>query len=431
MTSTYLPVKDTGPEQISRIWVATLVALLASLVTCTAGARPPATERPDRDMERTDMGWMQQLREMASHGIYMVERASDDSRNRLSKRAGSSKPQQIAAYSGYANDSHVWVHGRVLASRPIATATGAETWWQNLHATFQRWESDEVAAAEVKLRYGDKVFPVVTDDEGYYAVRLDRNPAVPASEDVTATYADGEVLLIATHRVFSPHRDAQYLIVSDMDDTVLHTGITDLLTAARLTFLGNAKSRKPLPGVAGLYRALMAGGEGTATNPIFYVSNSGWNLYDLLDHFIEINDLPGGPLLLRDLGFNDRHASSREHKAETVRHLLERFTSLPVVLIGDSGQHDAEIYADIATSFPGRVLAIYVRDIDPRIDSPYDLDVDSVFDEFSGTQVPMVRGEDSRAFAEHMQTLGILPLESSERVAGSAIRDDQRGRVGR
>jgi phosphatidate phosphatase APP1 len=428
MTGPTLPVYDKGLSNSVRLVVLLVIALLASLVTLTAAERPPVAKDPRTD--GVHMNWKQQLKDIASHGLFLAERASDNSRHRLYRRFDVSRAQQIAAYSGYANEHQLWVRGRLLANPPLSAATGEESWWQNLRATLQRFESDESPAAEIELRHGNEQRTVVTDDEGYYAARFERNATRSSPLEVEATYVTAGVDLSATHRVFAPVRRAQYLIISDMDDTVLHTGITNLWTAARLTFLGNAKTRKPLPGAAGLYRALSAGSNGVVRNPVFYVSNSGWNLYDLLRHFIEINDLPAGPLLLRDLGLNDRQRSSRTHKSDTIRRILKRYPSFPAVLIGDSGQHDAALYADIAASFPGRILGIYIRDVDPGVDSPYDRKVDAVFDGFSGTEVPMVRAEDSRAFAEHMQSIGLLPDASSAPVAGSAIRDEQRGRTG-
>jgi phosphatidate phosphatase APP1 len=36
--------------------------------------------------------------------------------------------------------------------------------------------------------------------------------------------------------------------------------------------------------------------------------------------------------------------------------------SQPVVLVGDSGEKDPEVYEQIREEFPGRVKAIYIRD---------------------------------------------------------------------
>jgi phosphatidate phosphatase APP1 len=36
---------------------------------------------------------------------------------------------------------------------------------------------------------------------------------------------------------------------------------------------------------------------------------------------------------------------------------------MPFVLIGDSGQEDPEIYADMVATHPGRILAVYIRNV--------------------------------------------------------------------
>ncbi|MBT8097176.1 MAG: DUF2183 domain-containing protein, partial [Woeseia sp.] len=215
---------------------------------------------------------------------------------------------------------------------------------------------------------------------------------------------------------------ARFMIISDMDDTVIHTGITRKLLAARLTFFGNARTRKPLDGVADLYRELVDGSDGTARNPVFYVSNSGWNMYDVLDEFLELNKIPPGPLLLRDLG-NVGKRSTKNHKAQTFRRLLERFPTLPAVLIGDSGQHDAALYAELAREFPDRVLGIYIRDVDPFEDSDYDAAVDAIINDGTASGVPMVRGENSDAFAQHMRSIGLLSPSEERQIAKGVERE--------
>ena len=53
------------------------------------------------------------------------------------------------------------------------------------------------------------------------------------------------------------------------------------------------------------------------------------------------------------------------HKLEQICPVLEQFPELPFILIGDTGQQDAEIYRTLAQDYPGRILAIYLRDVVP------------------------------------------------------------------
>jgi phosphatidate phosphatase APP1 len=123
--------------------------------------------------------------------------------------------------------------------------------------------------------------------------------------------------------------------------------------------LSNEHTRKPFEGVAAFYRALQKGVSGAEANPIFYVSNSAWNLYTLLLEFLNLQNIPFGPLLLRDFGAHLFFSKDpRSHKKSNIKMILDSFPHLPFVLIGDSGEQDPEIYRDVVKEFPTRIRVI-------------------------------------------------------------------------
>lgn len=136
---------------------------------------------------------------------------------------------------------------------------------------------------------------------------------------------------------------------------------------AKTVFLNNAHSRLPFPGVSAFYNALLLGKNGKRNNPFFYVSSSPWNMYDLLKEFLDLNNIPEGPLLLRDFGLQDNkliNKGHQVHKTKEIVNILKMYPKLNFILIGDSGQQDAYIYKDIAKLYPDRILAIYIRDLE-------------------------------------------------------------------
>jgi phosphatidate phosphatase APP1 len=168
----------------------------------------------------------------------------------------------------------------------------------------------------------------------------------------------------ATAEILIPREAADFAVISDIDDTVLQTHVTQKLKMIWVTLSGSAFTRIPFEGTSALYRALSVGASGGASNPIFYVSKSPWNLYDFLVDFMDYHELPRGPLLLRDVGL--REAPPIDHKTAAVNRLLETYPSLPFILIGDSGERDPDIYLETAARYPGRVRAIYIRDLGGR-----------------------------------------------------------------
>ncbi|MBC7872409.1 MAG: App1 family protein, partial [Ferruginibacter sp.] len=89
-------------------------------------------------------------------------------------------------------------------------------------------------------------------------------------------------------------------------------------------------------------------------------------LYDLLKDFLDLNNIPAGPLLLRDFGLEpkaDNPNGHLGHKLKEIKQIMQAYPQLQFVLVGDSGQEDPVIYREVVKEFPGRVLAIYIRDV--------------------------------------------------------------------
>src|SRR5207342_302238 len=98
------------------------------------------------------------------------------------------------------------------------------------------------------------------------------NAWVEAALRLIEPAGSGEVKANALVRV--PTAMAKFGVISDLDDTVIQSRVSNFLLAVRTVMLGNARTRLPFPGVAGFYQALRDGASGDEKNPIFYVSSS-------------------------------------------------------------------------------------------------------------------------------------------------------------
>ena len=252
----------------------------------------------------------------------------DSARRRYAARFGGDAPKHIAAYRAHGDAGGAELSGRVLASAPMGGPKEDDGWWDNLLNTYRRFESDEVPGVALEIAFRGVRVRATTDAEGYYHARID-TPGAPMSdalwENASVALADGT--LLTPQPVLQVGDGADFGVISDIDDTILHSSILDWKTAAQLTFLHNARTRKPLRGAATLYRALQAGAGGTRRNPVFYVSSSPWNLYDLLDDFMELNAIPPGPVFLRDIGMDPGKfvkTAGHGHKLDRARELIAR-----------------------------------------------------------------------------------------------------------
>lgn len=300
---------------------------------------------------------------------WQTESGIDAVRRRIGDRLGRRDPIHIVPYLGYGSRDRLRVHGRVLQDDgAIGGGTGL---WSSLRDMLLRFESDEVPGARLVLTAGGAQAETISDEEGFFDTWIELAEPLPADRtavaaEVRLAVAPGSPPVTATAEVMVPSAAAELGVISDLDDTVLHTDATSLFKMARNVFLSDARTRMPLPGVATFYRALAGGVPGAARNPVFYVSSSPWNLYDLLVEFLALNDIPRGPLFLRDWGLSERELFPRDHhshKLDAIRGLLDLYPELPFVLIGDSGQQDPEIYRRVVEEHPGRIAAIYIRNV--------------------------------------------------------------------
>ena len=118
-----------------------------------------------------------------------------------------------------------------------------------------------------------------------------------------------------------------------------------------------------MKGAAAFYHLLHRGKSGENANPVFYVSHSPWNLYRYLELFLKNNDFPKGPLLLRTMSSFKSRKSEKPQKQREILNILKTYPKLKFILIGDSGEHDADIYIEIAKNYPERIAAIYLRSV--------------------------------------------------------------------
>lgn len=301
-----------------------------------------------------------------------LNRAFGAAKQRILKPLGLQEPIHILPYRGYGTATELHFMGRVLQDEGIQPGSEDTSLWKNLLNMYRRFESDEIPGAQLRLTFNQQTQAFETDEEGYFTVTV--HPDQPLQGDDLWYCADIELLaplhqqdtVRATAGAEVPGSHAQFGIISDIDDTIVRTDASDLWNMIRIAYLGNARTRVPFPGSSTLYRALQSGHQGSEGNPIFYVSSSPWNMYDLLARFMDIHELPAGPLLLRDIELslhNFMSFSHSEHKREQIDPILQQYANLPFILVGDSGQKDPEIYAQIVRDYPGRILGIYIRNV--------------------------------------------------------------------
>jgi phosphatidate phosphatase APP1 len=376
----------------------------------------------------TTSNWRQRFEQLATGIFNEVERVGH------AIGVGRPAPYELVAYRGYGHGTRVLVHGRALEAPGVSRAMEADGAWRNLINTVKRIDADPLAGARVEARVGGATTELVADDEGFFRAWID----LPAPLPTDAPWQPVELRLLspvrpdqsevrAAGRVRVLTGTPTLGVISDLDDTVIQSRITSFFQAVRTVMLGNARTRLPFPGVAAFYRALEAGADGTRRNPIFYVSSSPWNIHDVIADFMEIQRIPEGPIQLRDWDIGLMALRSSRHqgfKEPVIREVLDLYAELPFILIGDNSQHDPEIYRAILDRYPGRILAIYIRNV--RVDPERSAALQALAKEVLAAGSTLVVADDTYAAATHAAERGWIAASALAEVREEK-RDDERG----
>tara|TARA_R110002049_G_scaffold56603_2_gene155951 strand:- start:2229 stop:3227 length:999 start_codon:yes stop_codon:yes gene_type:complete len=319
-------------------------------------------------------------------------------------------PLQIIAFQTYGSSNHIYLRGRAIEDENINLEQKGV--FQLLFNAWKRFEIDEIKNTKLKVKMGDdKFFYTKTDNDGYFL--LDEKV-----EDISA-YAneEGWVNLEFSFReeqisrtiqsenrfpgeMLIPSKKASFGVISDIDDTILHTGLTSTLKWRVLinTLLTSSGKRLPLEGATEFYHLLHQGKTGNEANPIFYVSHSPWNLYRYLKYFLKKNNFPKGPIVLRNFPspFSKKNKDDKPQKQKEILNLLKAYPKLKFILIGDSGEHDPDIYLEVAQAYPDRILAIYLRSVNHKKKM---LRVSGLYKDYKTTPVLLI--ESSKQAIEH------------------------------
>ncbi|MDW5287404.1 App1 family protein [Formosa sp. PL04] len=326
-------------------------------------------------------------------------------------------PLQIIAFQSYGSSSHFYLRGRALEDETIDLEQ--KGLFKLLINTYKRFESDEIKDVELNLRLpNDKVLKVKTDSHGYFKSEetLQNLNELTNNEgwlQIIASYSDVNIKREITNanrfpaEILIPSQTASFGVISDIDDTIIHTGVASILKWRVFinTFFKGAFKRIPLEGAAAFYHMLHRGISGTNANPIFYVSHSPWNLYRYLKFFLKANDFPKGPILLRSMNtiFMKKKANEKPQKQKEIINILKMYPELNFILIGDSGEHDADIYIEIAELYPKRILAIYLRCVGHKEKM---LRVKGIFDAYKTTPALLVHS--SKEAIDHAKRSGFI-----------------------
>ncbi|GAA4047768.1 phosphatase domain-containing protein [Parerythrobacter jejuensis] len=354
-------------------------------------------------------------------------------------------PVRIQPYFGYRSRTALRLTARALKATKPGFKQGGR--WQAMRTMIAQFASREAENIEVRLEYArpdGAVFEqtAISDKEGFLHFDIDLSgpwdyPVHTAWEVATLQWYNRDGAQCVDGHILVPGQDIDLGIISDIDDTIIETGITgglrSLLRNWQRVLAELPHERIVVPGANLFYHALGGGsvrvedsGEaGTrlpATHrPFFYVSSSPWNLYSYLVTFQRTRNLPLGPLLLRDWGLNSAtfgKASHGSHKVDAIKGILSKYSDLRFALIGDDSQGDLVAFSTIASESPDQIAAVFIRTTE------HELSPDEVAAKASITSagIPLWLGDSYAIGQDFLRAAGVTPHGDTSRIVETVER---------
>lgn len=327
-------------------------------------------------------------------------------RRAIMRRLFGRPPARIIAYHGVGAAHRVRVRARVIDDDGVGEPHPDDSAWTQARRMFRVFDARRVAFARLELDCGGVRASVIADARGFARVELVQPlPGFTAGETEalwTLLEPEGEARCGAP--VHIPPAGAGLALVSDVDDTVIESHATSALELAYETLSRNPYRRTVLPGMVPFYRALTHGGR----RPLVWLTSSIWRVHDLLRGIFDLHRFPSGALLMSDARLLRSQWVADRHETHKLGHLrdLRALWSVPLVLAGDCGQRDPEIFAAFAAESPERVEAIYLRDLgDPARRRA----VEALLEPARAAGVAVCIASDAAAFAAHAAEHGLLP----------------------
>ena len=358
-----------------------------------------------------------------------------------------SAPVRIQPYFGYRNRDRLHITVRALRSR--VSEFGKTGRWRAMRTMLSQFASHEAGGFAVELEVVSpggqtRRHQATTDKEGFahFDIALEGEwpyEEHPQWETVTFHWRNDAGEQCVDGHVLAPGTSTGLAMISDIDDTIIETGITGNFRAVmrnwRRVLMQMPEERILVPGADMFYNAL-GGNEGmpkdaghagdhqrASRRPFFYVSSSPWNLFSYLVTYMKGRGLPLGPIMLRDWGLNRAtfgSSSHGAHKRAAIEGIIGTYPELKFALIGDDSQGDLTAFADIAKAMPGRVRAVFIRKVGEAM-SPEELAAKASLE---AAGIPLWLGEGYEQGHDFLASIGLLEDDEAKTIVDSVGKGD-------
>jgi phosphatidate phosphatase APP1 len=255
-----------------------------------------------------------------------------------------------------------------LAYSPVKDLSFRQySWLRNFRTIIGLYSTRAIANQSFEMHFDNGIVIGETDSSGSFWCEADLNTQQTRLLKIKLSGSGDVQLTEDLYPNTINHVESNTIVISDLDDTLIHSFIKNKLRQLRTLLFTTVEKRKAVKDMQRIIKRFAL--SGTAS---FYLSNSEQNLYPMLYRFLNINQFPPGPLFLkqyirmRDVVVRRLLGKKHSHKMNTLGKIMELFPNKKFILLGDNTQKDLSIYLRLADMFPDRIRYIIIRKVRER-----------------------------------------------------------------
>jgi len=271
----------------------------------------------------------------------------------------------ILVYHAYGNANNILIQGRMEEKKTFSEAKKDDNWFQNIWRTVRQVKGDELKNQTIYALLNGEKFETKGDDEGYFEFDITTKQALKTGYEKIVLYIKGnsdadetDVTIIGEEPLVG--------IISDFDDTMIVSDVTNKLKLGYNTVFKNYKQRTVVPTMGERFQKILAQNPKDVPSTLFILSGSPQQLFFAVEDFLAFHHFPKHTLILKKAhgDHKDPLTDQFAYKTEKIERLIKLYPNMRWVMFGDSGEKDAEIYKFIKKKYPKKVISYHIRDVE-------------------------------------------------------------------
>jgi len=274
----------------------------------------------------------------------------------------------IVVYHAYGNSHQIVIQGRMEEKKTFSEAKEDDNWFQNIWRRVRQVKGDEIKNQTIFASLNHEKFKTKGDDEGYFEFNITTQQNLNTGYKKITLYIEGnsnahetEVMVIGLEPLVG--------IISDFDDTMIVSDVTNKIKLGYNTVFKNYKQRTVVPTMLERFQKILAQNPKDVPSTLFILSGSPQQLFIAVEDFLAFHYFPKHTLILKKAHGDNKDPLTDQfaYKTQKIERLIKLYPKMRWVMFGDSGEKDSQVYKFIKEKYPNKVISYHIRDVESGV----------------------------------------------------------------